>query len=63
MDDKKIDVGTLVVMKKGHPCGENLWMVERIGADIKLKCTNCNRLIMMPRVEFNKKVKKVVEKV
>jgi len=61
MDEKKIEVGTLVVMKKGHPCGANEWLVERIGADIKLKCTNCNRLIMMPRVEFNKKVKKIIK--
>lgn len=61
MDDKKIEIGTLVVMKKGHPCGANEWIVERVGADIKLKCTNCNRLIMMPRIEFNKKVKKVIK--
>ena len=61
MDDKKIDIGTLVVMKKGHPCGANEWIIERVGADIKLKCTNCNRLIMMPRVEFNKKIKKIIK--
>ena len=61
MEDKKIEVGTLVVMKKGHPCGANEWSVERIGADIKLKCTKCNRLIMMPRIEFNKKVKKIIK--
>ena len=29
MDDKKIEVGTIVVMKKGHPCGENLWEIVK----------------------------------
>ncbi len=55
------DVGSNVIMKKGHPCGTNLWEVIRVGVDIKLKCVNCGRIIMIPRVEFNKKLKKVVE--
>lgn len=50
-----------VIMKKQHPCGTNKWQIVRLGADIKIKCLNCNRTIMMPRIEFNKKVKKVIE--
>ena len=61
MDDKKIDIGTKVMMKKGHPCGCNSWEIVRIGADIKLKCTNCSRVVMMPRIEFNKKLKKIID--
>ncbi len=61
MNDNKYDIGTLVVMKKGHPCGSNSWEIIRIGADIKIKCTNCGRLVMMPRVEFNKKIKKIIK--
>lgn len=60
MDDKKIEIGTVVVMKKGHPCGANEWEVVRVGADMKLKCNNCSRIVMMPRIDFNKKVKKVL---
>lgn len=48
------------MMKKQHPCGTNQWVITRIGADIKIKCCNCNRSIMMPRIEFNKKLKKVI---
>ena len=59
--EKNIKLNSKVIMKKGHPCGANLWEVVRIGADIKLKCTNCNRVILISRVEFNKKLKKVVE--
>ena len=61
MDEKKIEVGTIVMMKKGHPCGTNRWEVVRVGADMKLKCTNCSRLVMMPRIEFNKKFKKIID--
>ena len=61
MDDKKIEIGTIVMTKKGHPCGTNRWEVVRVGADMKLKCTNCSRLVMMPRVEFNKKFKKIID--
>ncbi len=49
-----------VIMKKAHPCGTNEWEIIRIGADIKIKCQNCGRSIMMPRIEFNKKLKKII---
>ncbi|MFV0250238.1 MAG: DUF951 domain-containing protein [Bacilli bacterium] len=49
-----------VMMKKSHPCGFNEWGVVRLGADIKIKCLNCGRSIMIPRVEFNKKLKKII---
>lgn len=54
-------LGSKVMMKKGHPCGENKWEIVRIGVDIKIKCLGCNRVIMLPRIEFNKKMKKVLE--
>lgn len=60
MENKKYDLGTQVIMKKGHPCGGNLWCIVRMGADIKIKCLNCGRVVMLPRIEFNKKIKKIV---
>lgn len=54
-------LGSKVIMKKDHPCGTNLWEITRIGVDIKIKCINCGRTIMLPRIEFNKKLKKIVE--
>lgn len=58
----KVDykLNDIVIMKKQHPCGTNEWQIIRIGADIKIKCLNCNRTIMLTRVEFNKKLKKVI---
>lgn len=54
-------LGSKVIMKKEHPCKTNLFEIVRVGVDIKIKCVNCGRTIMLPRVEFNKKIKKVVE--
>lgn len=60
--DKEYTIGSIVEMKKAHPCGTNNWEITRVGADIKIKCTNCGRTIMIPRIEFNKKLKKVITK-
>ena len=53
-------LGSIVTMKKVHPCGSNEFEVVRVGADIKIKCVNCGRVVMLPRIEFNKKIKKVI---
>ena len=60
MQEKEYTIGTIVEMKKGHPCGANEWEIVRLGADIKIKCTNCGRVVMIPRIDFNKKMKKIV---
>ena len=59
MPDYKL--GSIVIMKKAHPCGTNKWEIIRIGADIKIKCLNCGRSIMLPRIGFNKKLKSIIE--
>ena len=55
------NIGDIVRTKKPHPCGTNEWQVTRVGADVKIKCLSCGRSIMLPRIEFNKKIKKVVK--
>ncbi len=59
--NKEYSLGSIVQMKKGHPCGENKWKIVRVGVDIKIECLKCGRTVMMPRIEFNKKIKKVIE--
>lgn len=59
-NNQNYTIGTKVVMKKQHPCGGNEWEITRTGADIKIKCLNCGRTILIPRIEFNKKVKKII---
>jgi hypothetical protein len=58
--EKTYKLNDLVMMKKDHACGTNLWMITRVGADIKIKCQKCGHEIMMDRLEFNRKLKKVL---
>ena len=48
-------------MKKQHPCGCNDFEVIRLGADIKIKCTKCERIVMIPRSKFIKSAKKIIK--
>ena len=57
------NLGDVVEMKKQHPCGCNKFRITRVGVDIKIECTNCGRTIMLSRVDFNKKIKKVLMEV
>ena len=58
--NKDFNLNDDVIMKKQHACGTNLWVITRNGADIKIKCKNCGREIMMDRLEYMKKLKKVI---
>lgn len=58
---KKFNIGDIVQTKKQHPCGSNEWEVTRVGADFKIKCVGCGRLVMLPRPKFEKSVKKVIK--
>jgi len=55
------DLGDIVEMKKQHPCGSYEFEVIRVGADIKIKCTGCGRIIMIPRTKFLKGAKKIIK--
>lgn len=58
--DKTYKLNDIVIMKKPHACGTNSWVITRVGADIKIKCQKCSHEIMMDRLEFNRKLKKVI---
>lgn len=44
--------------RKKHPCGSDRWEVIRVGADVKIKCEGCGRIVMLERGEFEKRMKK-----
>lgn len=56
--DYRID--DILEFKKNHPCGSNQWKVVRTGVDMKLECMGCKRIILIPRVDLNKKVKRII---
>ena len=56
-----LHVGDRVKMRKAHPCGNDIWRVTFVGADIKMKCEKCERIVMLERPVFEKRVKKLIE--
>ncbi len=54
MDKVVFEVGQKIIMKKPHPCGENLWEIQRVGMDFRLKCCGCGRSLMLPRKTVEK---------
>lgn len=57
---QRISLGDIIRLKKAHPCGENKWEVLRVGADFRLKCLGCGRLLLLPRSKVEKSVKEVL---
>ena len=57
-----IAVGDVLVMKKNHPCGDNRFLVLRIGADFKLRCRGCGHELMLPRSKAEKSIRKILKK-
>ena len=52
-----INEGDVLTLKKTHPCGSDRFEVIRAGADIRLKCLGCGRLILLPRRSIEKSLK------
>ncbi len=52
-------MGDVLTMKKAHPCGAKDWLVLRVGADFRLRCTGCGREVMGERLKFEKNIKKI----
>ncbi|KKK34773.1 hypothetical protein WN59_06615 [Salinicoccus sediminis] len=57
--EKEYGMNDIVEMKKQHPCGSRLFRITRLGADIKIRCEQCGRVVMMPRRDFEKRMKSV----
>ncbi|HHU77705.1 MAG: DUF951 domain-containing protein [Caldicoprobacterales bacterium] len=55
-------IGDVIQTRKPHPCGNDKWTVIRIGADFKIKCLKCSRIVMLDRETFLKRVKKIVQR-
>lgn len=49
--------GDVLCLKKAHPCGSDRFEVIRAGADVRLKCLGCGKLILLPRHAVEKGLK------
>lgn len=52
-----IQLEDILTLKKPHACGTNAWKVYRVGADIGLRCSGCDRLIMLPRSKVERRIR------
>jgi len=59
---RQFEIGEIVETRKQHPCGSKTWEVLRTGADFKIKCLKCLRIVMLDREKFEKSVKKSLQK-
>ena len=58
----ELGLGDLLRLKKPHPCGGYHWEVVRLGADIGIRCQQCGRRVMVPRVYLERRVREVVRR-
>lgn len=56
--------GDTLNMKKNHACGGTAkqFLVMMAGSDVKVKCTSCEREMIIPRVKLEKSIKSIIPK-
>ncbi|HEX5014632.1 MAG TPA: DUF951 domain-containing protein [Candidatus Limnocylindrales bacterium] len=42
-------LGDVVRLRRTHPCGGDEWLIDRLGADIGLRCRRCDRHVLIER--------------
>ncbi len=49
-------LGDIVRLRKTHPCGGDRWRIDRLGADIGLRCLGCGRHVLIERVTLERRI-------
>jgi hypothetical protein len=55
-------LGDVVRLRKMHPCGGDTWLVDRLGADIGLRCQTCGRHVLIERATLERRLTGFVER-
>jgi len=55
-------LGDVVRLRRAHPCGGSEWLVDRLGADIGLRCTTCGRHVLLDRAHVERRLVAFVER-
>ena len=55
-----LKLGDRVRLKKPHPCGSEAWEVLRLGTDVKLRCTGCGHLVVLPRSQLATSLREIL---
>jgi hypothetical protein len=49
-------LGDLVRLRRRHPCGGDSWLIDRLGADIGLRCETCGRHVLVERRALERRI-------
>ena len=49
-------LGDVVRLRRTHPCGSRDWLVDRLGADIGLRCHGCGRHVLLERRQLESRL-------
>jgi len=52
----ELRLGDVVRLRKVHPCGGRTWLVDRLGADIGLRCLGCSRHVLLDRRSLERRI-------
>jgi len=55
-------LGDVVRLRKRHPCGGGAWLVDRLGADIGLRCETCGRHVLVERTALERRIEAFVRR-
>lgn len=55
-------LGDVVRLRKTHPCGGDTWLIDRLGADIGLRCQTCDRHVLIERATLERRLAGFVER-
>ncbi len=49
-------LGDVVRLRRRHPCGGDTWLVDRLGADIGIRCETCGRHVLVERRALERRI-------
>ncbi len=55
-------LGDVLRLRRRHPCGGDRWLVDRLGADIGLRCQTCGRHVLVDRRLLERRLVDFVER-
>ncbi len=55
-------LGDVVRLRRPHACGGSEWLVDRLGADIGLRCRACGRHVLLERRHLEARLVAFVER-
>ena len=55
-------LGDVVRLRRAHPCGGDTWLIDRLGADIGIRCQTCGRHVLIERATLERRIAAFVER-